>query len=281
MENNIKQFHEPNITDISETIKRYQYLILRTGLIASVFGVILVFFVITPKWQASVILQAGQVAGKPVEPVGQVIARIKHPSFQSAIFKQINLSDQSQKKQIKKLFESSLKVTKPKEAELVEVKVNGYSPILAGAVLKKTFSYLQKTHTDMMNPEILRIRGELTNTIKNLVELKSETNSLRRQLESKHEWSTNNAILGSLVLQNKSDQLRILEQKKLEQEEPLNSSVTFTTKMVGDIDVSEEPIFPHKNLFQELLVILLITLVGLLGAVFFAFVHNAATGRDE
>ena len=270
-----EQTEELSFLDVWLVIKRYSRQIILVAIFAALAASIVIFLVIKPKWEASAVLQVAQVDGKLVEPISQVVSRIKHDSFRSALFEQIKINDNKNIKKIKRLYKESLSVNKPKDADIVEISLKGYSPEQAQLLLEDSVVYLQKEHSKLMDASIIRIQGEVKNTAKDIQDLKTESEYLKRQLEAKRDWNSYNATLGAVVMQNKTDALRALAQKKLELDEKLSPSLTFTTKVIGAISVSEEPAFPLQNVFQQLSIVLLGVLLGLFSGIVYALLANS------
>ena len=270
-----EQTEELSFLDVWLVIKRYSRQIILVAIFAALAASIVIFLVIKPKWEASAVLQVAQVDGKLVEPISQVVSRIKHDSFRSALFEQIKINDNKNIKKIKRLYKESLSVNKPKDADIVEIRLKGYSPEQAQLLLEDSVVYLQKEHSKLMDASIIRIQGEVKNTAKDIQDLKTESEYLKRQLEAKRDWNSYNATLGAVVMQNKTDALRALAQKKLELDEKLSPSLTFTTKVIGAISVSEEPAFPLQNVFQQLSIVLLGVLLGLFSGIVYALLANS------
>ena len=270
-----EQSAEINLIDIWIVIKKYSRLIILATIFSTLAAATVVFFLIKPKWEASAVLQVAQVDGKLVEPISQVVSRIKHDSFRSALFEQIKINDNKNIKKIKRLYKESLSVNKPKDADIVEISLKGYSPEQAQLLLEDSVVYLQKEHSKLMDASIIRIQGEVKNTARDIQDLKTESEYLKRQLEAKRDWNSYNATLGAVVMQNKTDALRALAQKKLELDEKLSPSLTFTTKVIGAISVSEEPAFPLQNVFQQLSIVLLGVLLGLFSGIVYALLANS------
>ena len=270
-----EQTEELSFLDVWLVIKRYSRQIILVAIFAALAASIVIFLVIKPKWEASAVLQVAQVDGKLVEPISQVVSRIKHDSFRSALFEQMKINDNKNIKKIKRLYKESLSVNKPKDADIVEISLKGYSPEQAQLLLEDSVVYLQKEHSKLMDASIIRIQGEVKNTARDIQDLKTESEYLKRQLEAKRDWNSYNATLGAVVMQNKTDALRALAQKKLELDEKLSPSLTFTTKVIGAISVSEEPAFPLQNVFQQLSIVLLGVLLGLFSGIVYALLANS------
>lgn len=273
---------EVHLSDIWTTLKLHKRIVTIPPVICGVVAYILAAQVLTPKWEVSAILQVGQVGQigqvvqsgpKLVEPASNVVARIMHPSFSRAVLNESNLKP-GDLPLAKSVFQNSLKVTKIKDTDLIEIKLKACSAEMARTLGINVIGYLQKAHDELMVPGVARIKGQIQNTNEEIQKLNVELNFLKQQLLAKHDWNSYNATLAATVLQDKSNQLRELTQRKLLLNEQLSPSVTFTTKVVGDISVSEEPVSPNKPLIAGFA-----ALIGLLCGIFIAFARNAESNK--
>lgn len=271
-----------SLADIAETIKRYKKLILITPGICGAFSYIFVTFFVLPTWEVSVVLQVGQVgqiglvsqtglvsqAPKLVEPIPNVISRMIQPSFAHSMLEQSSFKTEDIKT-LENIYKSSIKVLKVKDADLIEFKVRGYSAQMAQLLATETINYLQNLHGEMMEAGITRIASQIQATNEDLLTVKAEVQFLKEQLQSNRNWNSYNATLAATVLQDKSTQLRALTQSKFLLTEQLSPSITFPTKIIGELTVSDDPVSPKK-----LLTITLAVLLGLIGGILAAFLHS-------
>lgn len=283
------QENEIYLADIWAIINRYKKTILAVPIICSAVAYILLTFVIAPQWEASAVLQIGQIGpaekaasvantvsqigqivpAEKAEPVANVIVRMQHPSFISGVMHQASFKPE-EFSAVKALYAGSLKVTQIKNTELLELKLRGYSPDTAKILAANTVSYLQKIHGDLISKGVARIEKQIQFTDEEIQSLKQEMNALDKQLMGKRDWNSYNATLATAALQEKTNHLRELTQRKRSLDEQLNPAVTFVTKLFTDISVSEGPVAPKKSF-----VIGMASLLGLFGGVFIAFAHNA------
>lgn len=267
------QNDEFSLTDIWTIIKCNKRIILISPIFFGIAAFFFVTFFVTPTWESSAILQVGQVGQvaqtpKLVEPIPNVVSRMMQPSFATKMLEQSKLVD-GELITLKGIYGNSLKVTKIKDAELIEFKVRGYSPMMAQSLAENTLSYLQKIHGEMMKASITRIESQIQTTNEDISTVKKEIEFLTQQLQGNHNWNSYNATLAATVLQDKSTQLRTLTQAKLLLAEQLSPSVTFPTKIIGEFSVSDDPVAPKKSLIVSLAVLL-----GLFVGVCVAFVLN-------
>lgn len=269
-----------SVLELFNVMRRYKWLILSLPVVAAVFAALLVSNILRPTWEASAILevgrigqtgQTGQTAQIPIEPVTNVVSRMLHPSFATGALSYANVKP-DELKGVKAVYLGTLKVTPVKGAELIGVKLRAHSAELAGDLIQGSIANLQKVHSEMMSITIDRYNKQIQILTKDIQDTSSEIELLRKKLLTSHNWNAFDATLSASILQNKSAELRDMIQRKLLLEEQVSPSRTYTTRVVGDVYVSEGPVSPNKPL-----IIGLAMLLGLLGAVVIAFVHNAIT----
>ena len=270
------QDDEINLADIWATIKRYKQLTLVAPVLCGIAAYILVTFFIAPTWEASAILQVGQVGqvgqvAKQVESIPNVVSRMMQPSFAVKTLEQSNLKA-GEFAAAEAIYKSTLKVTKVKDTDLIEFKLRGYSAEMAQSLVENTVSYLQKLQDEMMVAGITRIKSQIQAVNEDLLTVKLDLDFLKRQLQGNRDWNSYNATLAASVLQDKTNQLRTLTEMKRLLLEQLSPTVTFPTKIVGDLTVSEDPVSPKKSLIIGVAILL-----GLFGGIFIAFLHNAVS----
>ncbi len=268
--------NEVNLLELFNVLRRYKKLLLGLPLMGAVLAALLVSFVLRPTWEASVVLEVGRV-GQPAntapilaEPVGNVVTRMMLPSFARGAINYAGIKSEELKTM--QGFYGTLKVSQVKGTELIEVKLRGLSAEMAKNLIQGVISNLQKVHSEMMAATIERNKKQLQMLTEDISKTDAETKLLRQQLLASHNWNNFDATLTASILQNKNNDLRGLIQAKLVLEEQLTPSHTYTTRVVDEIYVSDEPVSPKKGLIIGLAVLL-----GLFGAVVIAFAHNAFT----
>lgn len=265
-----EQDDEVTLADIWAIMKRYKLTILAAPVVCGFAAYILVAFAMAPQWEASGILQVGQIGpSEKVEPVANVIVRIQHPSFAAGAINQANFKPEGLRA-AQAIFTNTLKATKIKDADLIEFKLRGYSPDMARALADDTIRHLQKIHGDMVATGISRIKMQIQFAEDEIQALNAEMNALNKQLMGIRYWNSYNATMLGIIFQDKTNRLRELIQRKKALTEQLNPAITFSAKLFSDITVSEGPVAPKKSL-----IVGMAALLGLLGAVFIAFAHNA------
>lgn len=266
-----------SMLEIFKVIRRYMWLILALPIVAAVFAALLVTIILRPTWEASTILeighvwQTGQTQQLPIEPVTNVVSRMLYPPFAIGALSYANVKP-DELEEVQAVYLGTLKVTPVKGAELIVVKLRAHSAELARNLIQGSIANLQKVHSEMMSITIDRNNKQIQILTKDIHDTSSEIELLRKKLLANHNWNTFDATLSAAVLQNKSTELRDMIQRKLLLDEQVNPLRTYTTRAVGDVYVSGGPVSPNKSL-----IIGLAMLLGLLGAGFIAFIHNAIT----
>jgi LPS O-antigen subunit length determinant protein (WzzB/FepE family) len=259
---------EINLLELFKVLTRYKGLLLGLPLVGAILAALLVSFVLRPTWEASAVLEIGHTGSTIAEPIANVITRVMLPTFAKGAINYAGIkSDESEKMQG---FYGTLKVNQVKGADLLEFKLRGPSAEMAKTLIQGAIVNLQKTHSEMMAVSIDTNKKQLQIVSEDIKAVSAEIELFNKRLLSSRNWNSFDATLFASVLQNKSNQLRDMVQRKLALEELLTPSRTFTTRVIDEIYVSEGPVSPKK-----LLIIELALLLGLFVAVVVAFAHNA------
>lgn len=257
------------LADIWKVIEGYKRIVIAAPIILGFLAFIWVTFLAVPTWEATGILQIGQVGQigqnpKFVEPIPNVVSRMMHPSFTEKMLK-----ESSDLKAAKGIYKGMLKVESIKGTDLIRFRVRGYSADMAALLARQAVDSLQKIHDEMMQGSIARINSQVEFVTTSLETLEAEAKLLNKRIQGSPDWNSCSATLAATWLQNNNNQVRNLAEKKLLLVELLSPSITYSTQVVGELEVSEGPVSPRKAL-----IVGLATLVGLIGGIFFAFVHN-------
>ena len=150
------------------------------------------------------------------------------------------------------LLRNSLKV-RIEKTDLVGVRVRGTTPDEAAHFANALIAELESVHVKMAGPTIRRWHDEIEKNDAELKRLSDETkrlNNILKILEKEHS-ATNlfQAILASNVLLARETELnKSLERKNALQLE-ISPERTFPTSPLGQVEVSEQPVFPNKSIF--------------------------------
>lgn len=271
---------EISLFDLFNVLGRYKSLLIGLPILGAVSAALLVSLVLHPTWEASAVLEVGKVGQgqgqgqRLVEPVTNVVTRMMLPSFakvaiNSAGIKPAEIAAMTD-------FYDTLKATQVKGSELIAIKMRGPSAEMAKNLLEGAIVSLQKTQTEMMAVTIERNKKQLHILTEDIQKANEETELLRRKLLASHNWNAFDATLSATLLKDKTVDLRAMIQTKLVLEEQLSPAHTYPAKFIDEIYISEDPVSPKKSLIIGLAILL-----GLFGAVVFAFIHNAITAKSS
>lgn len=275
---------EISFLEMFNILRRYKWLVLGLPLVAALLATLLVSFVLHPTWEASAVLEIGQVGqvlqpgqvGLPgqalVEPATNVVTRMMLPSFTKGALASVDINPEQM--DVARGFLKTLKATQIKGSELVQIKLRGPSAEMARNLIQGAIASLQKMHSEMMAVTIDRNRKQLQILTEDIKKTSAESELIRKKLLASHNWNTFDATLSATLLQDKSIEMRDMVQRRLMLEEQISPSRSYTTRVVDEIYVSEGPVSPNKPLIIGLAVLL-----GLFGAIVLALAHNAITPK--
>ena len=265
---------EISLLDLFNVLRRYKNLLIGLPILGAVSAALLVSLVLRPTWEASAVLEIGKVAQVLVEPVTNVVTRMMLPSFAKAAINSTGIKPEEMEPV--KGFYGTLKAAPVKGSELIEIKMRGPSAEMAKNLIEGAITAMQKTQTEMMAVSIERSKKQLQILTEDINKASVETELLRKKLLASHNWNAFDATLSATLLKDKTVDLRAMIQIKLTLEEQLSPARTYPAKLIDEIYVSEDPVSPKKSLIIGLAILL-----GLFGAVVFAFIHNAITAKSS
>ena len=275
----IIQDEDLSLFDIWEIVVNYKQFLLITPLLFGLISFIVVEFFILPQWEATMIIQIGQIgqAGQIgqtgpqlLDNPNNIIVVAQSPLFIEESFNQLSPKFEEFPAS-KELYMNTIKIRTLKSTDFLELKVNGHSSDIARSSADGALSYLKKLHAGKMSLGLKRLTASREIVAQEIQSLKIETDIIKKQLK---EINSFEAILGAMVLHEKSKQIRELNERELFLREQLSPEITFETRTVGDVVVSDRPVYPKKPL-----VISIAVLIGLFGSILLAFVHNALGER--
>lgn len=265
---------EVSLLELFNVLARYKKLIFWLPILGAISAAIFASYILHPTWEASAVLEVGKVNQALVEPVSNVMTRLMLPSFAKGAINSSGIK--TDELNAMKGFYKTIKVTQVKGTELVEVKLRGPSAEKVNDIIQSIIANLQKMHTEMMAASIEKNKKQLQVLAEDIKKASIETDLLRKKLLATHNWNAFDATLSATILKDKSAELREMIQRKLALEEQLTTSRTYTTRVVDEVYVSEGPVSPNRPLIIGLAVLL-----GLFGAIVFAFAHNAIASKSE
>ena len=160
-----------------------------------------------------------------------------------------------------------------KGTELVGFSLTSKHPDQVLAKATAVVDSVQAAHTALYQTGVESIKRQIAITDTQISSLQQDMDSLVGNHAKAQGLNAYNAVLDALVVQDRSNQMRVLIQHKFDLENSLNPAMTFNTKLLGKVFVSDGPVSPNVPLIT-----LMALLLGFFLAVVAAFVRNALGG---
>ena len=203
-------------------------------------------FLTPPLYESTAIIQPATIGntglGKaPVEPVAQLIERLKFPTFYTA-----EVVNACQAKDDKALSDA-LKPSLIKGNTLILIKFRSESKSIASDCLFSVFSLLKESQSDIAAPLIDGLEAQRDLTKKQITELER---FLAHYDNTVAQLNTSTDIASLLFLNTESKREELLKLQKIynEQKTQLTQPLTQPLKLTEKIYVSKKPVSPKKTI---------------------------------
>ena len=270
------QEEELNLRDLYFLLKRYRRSLLITPIVFGLGAFLVSTFLVSPKFEASGTIQIGQVNKAPLESAVNLEARMHDESFAPGVVDAhqpvfMNGANDpvvliAERAKLKR----ALVVKQLKGTELVGFSLTSKHPDQVLAKATAVVDSVQAAHTALYQTGVESIKRQIAITDTQISSLQHDMDSLVGNHAKAQGLNAYNAVLDALVVQDRSNQMRVLIQHKFDLETSLNPAMTFNTKLLGKIFVSDKPVSPNVPLIT-----LMALLLGFFLAVVAAFVRNA------
>lgn len=220
------------------------------------------------EWSATVVMQVGQiyVGAAPststlfIEPPSRAVERVKLGPFEDGVLSTLGLPLEPSSNAETDLIRSSTRATLIRNADLIEITVRGFSKEKAKLYAQTYEQALINAHAELAQPTIDRLKSDLQEVSESLAVEEKRKEELNKLATSKLTQNvtgkfSENVLLSELINRNDME-LRSLRLKKTALQEQLAPARTFNTRPLGDIDISQRPVFPKKSIFAVLGVLL-------------------------
>ena len=270
------QEEELNLRDLYLILRRYRRSLLIAPIVFGLGAFLVSTFLVSPKFEASGTIQVGQVNKVPLELAVNLEARMHDESFAPGVVDAhlpvfMNGSDNpvvliAERAKLKRAL-----VVKPlKGTELVGFSLTSRDPARVLANATAVVDSVQAAHTTLYQTGVESIKRQIAITDTQISSLQHDMDSLIGNHAKAQGLNAYNAVLDALVVQDRSNQMRVLIQHKFDLETSLNPAITFNTQLLGKVFVSDGPVSPNVPLIT-----LMALLLGFFLAVVAAFVRNA------
>jgi LPS O-antigen subunit length determinant protein (WzzB/FepE family) len=212
------------------------------------------------QWEATAWIQIGQVGTTPVgqdphvEAFSRTVERLETRTFQDDVLKSIGVPVDAPEG---KLYRRSMKIEQLAYANLIKLRIRGYSAEDAKQLATATATVLHAAHARIGAAPVALARDrmeELESTLK-------ETRIARDRLMAEASGNGPAAGLAGVALATSNDDMRALEQSRSDLATRQLANYTYETSMAWPVYVPKDRVFPNT---------LLTGAIGLLGAGFLA-----------
>ena len=245
-----------NLLDVANFMRlNAKYLIF--GMMLGVIVALIIAVLLPKQYEAKALIKIGQIGNidtkvMPIEPVLQVVDRIKSQSFQDTVLEALGVSIENDDDVLVKQFRKNLKV-KLEKSELISLSLKASSRAEAVVIMHEVVKQLNLTHNRMLHPTVSRLKLELE-SINNELELAdNESKRLMKMLETQSDKITDTTFSQTVLLNSlritKDQEFRSFKDTKRILEEKLSPDRTFATHVLGRVEVSKKPIFPKHTFF--------------------------------
>ena len=257
---------ELSLKQIWSILSRYKTIVVGIPIVVAAAALVTVLL-LKDQWEVRVLIQIGQIGDLPVEPLERSAERLRQDSFDNAVLTSLNIPIDGASA---KLFRRS-KIVSQLPADLIELKVRGYSPTEAIKFIKAKVMALRRTHEAIAEPSISHFRQRLQQMEADLERLEK----LRGQLQDTFNAQRGSVAAGVGVLgatmQQLTTQTLDLGTAVADLKHQLSANRTYSTSLLGDAQVSEQAVAPRRDLIVGLSV-----LAALFLGVTAALILNAA-----
>ena len=261
------------LVDVYHVLVRRKHWVIGVVLVAVVVALAYVSLV-SPEWQASAVVQVGQVGGVGlVESPARTVERMKQGTFENAVLTQLGIPLLENNPQAT-LFKSGFKIKTPPNTDVIQLELRAKSVEEARRQMEAVVATLQRAHARVAEPSIIRLKSLSTHLAADTQKINKERERLLTALEEKSKSGAGDRFSGNVliasILQAKDTELRALEERRFVVNDNLDPAKTYPTLPIEAIHVSEEPVYPKKTL-----IVLLSGLIGLIVGVMSAFIGEA------
>jgi len=209
------------------------------------------------QWEASAWIQIAQVGQVPsgqdpkVEPLARVLERLQLVAFQNEVMASMGFSPKSPEAL---LYRKSLKLEPlPYAGPLIRLNVRAYSPQQASRFAAATAAQLHALHQRLevlplksARERLASVEADLQTTLADRARLQQAATSGSGRAGSGKDAA--NPVLASLLLANKDEQIRSLQQQRSDLVDRLGPTYTYETSLMWPVYVPDRQAFPNPEL---------------------------------
>ena len=247
------------VDDVLRFFRRYAGMILGLSLAGAAIGVCLTYF-IPKQWEATGILQVGQVANETtpaspisIEPAARALERVRTPHFTNNVLKLLGEPSGADGSAVSVLVRRSLKSTPLSDPGLIQFAVRGHSPEEARRAAQAVADELTRIHAGLMRPSLDKLDADLAEVEQGLITEGKRRDSLSELVKTRGQTGvagkfSENVLLNEMLAEN-DKALRLLRLRKNALQELLTEARTFNTHLLAPVEVDGRNIYPRLGPF--------------------------------
>ncbi|TAM28241.1 MAG: lipopolysaccharide biosynthesis protein [Rhodanobacter sp.] len=209
------------------------------------------------QWQATAWIQIAQVGQVPsgqdpkVEPLQRVTERLQLVPFENEVLASAGYAKTSS---VARLYRKSLKLEPLLYAgSLVKLTVRAYSRQQASELAAATVARLRAVHQDLEEAPLKSARARLAQVESDLQTAQADRARYQQAAASGSKGGAGgkdmaNPMLASLLLANKNEEIRGLQQARGDLAERLGPAYTYETSLMWPVYVPDKQAFPNPEL---------------------------------
>lgn len=201
---------------------------------------------VTPQWEAVALLQPGQTGQGFLETSVNMVSRMSQPSFILGLNHHVHGSGIDLSDAGIVLLKKSFRGTVVKNSDLIEVRLRAHSPDMAKRLMEEVVANLRLAQHESFVDIVAQLQAQRDVLQKDVQSTKSILKVLSQQMQSSS--AANDLLFAGLFLQQKNDELRKLQQDEWLLQVQLSAARTFETRVLNEIYVSEDPVYPKTTL---------------------------------
>ena len=260
---------------------KHQWAIVVTCILLGVAVAGVLWFVVSPKWKATAILQIGQMPlSTPtkdliqtvlVEAPAQAVERLNQRDLEDQSLTALGLPTNEASDKSTALFRQSLKGTVVKNTNFIEVSLAAYSIPDAKKYLNAVTHSLIAVHDERMAPVLKNVNTRVVANASQMADAQAQRTRLQGIITSMGQPKSDSQFAQHIVavdlLAKQEEQIRDLTTERTLLSDLLLPSNTYPTSIIDAVFVADHPYFPKLSVFLPIGV-LLGAVIGLALALF-------------
>ncbi|MGS0740708.1 Wzz/FepE/Etk N-terminal domain-containing protein [Glaciimonas sp. GG7] len=248
-----------DLIQLWSTIKQ-QWVIVSTCIVLGCAAAVALWLTLPPKWQATAILQIGQMplsmSSKEapqtvlVEPPAQAVERLNHREQEDKALAALGLPIDNEVDKGTALFRKSLKGTVVRNTNFIEISVAAYSIEDGKKYLNAAIQSLIEVHNQRMAPVLDNVNAQVKENTAQMAEAQSQLANLQKIVPAMPKSDSQFAprVIAADLLAKQNEQIQHLTKERNALSDILLPSNTYPTSVIDAVFVPERPYFPKLSL---------------------------------